>query len=159
MIVAANTTFHVRDATYEEAEEIISEPQITERVIARLGHAPIVPECRKLVLWGRHRMMFTYEIRYDSTASVQVVYAHIAVPKASIPACRVLALLASYWVLNVAAPEAVALMVDMPEGKMSNMAVKLGYVRKELGDQVVYVLTKSKAAVLNTQLGITLITE
>lgn len=156
MIVAANTTFHVRDATYEEAEEIIAEPQITERVIARLGHAPIVPECRKLVLWGRYRMLFTYRI-LEATKNVgALVKAHIAVPKSDIPGCRVLALLASYWVLHVAAPEAVAIVVDLPEGKMSNMAVKLGYSKVCIQGQNVYVLSKPKAKYMFDVLSINL---
>lgn len=157
MMIVTNPTFRVVDASYEEAEAIVTEPQIAERIYAVHGAAPVVPECRKLILWSKYRMLVDYKVLKTSEGMDGIVHAHIAVPKASLSACRVLALLASYWVLCVAEPDTVAVAVIMPEGKMSNMALRLGYTRHAIAGKVCYVLSKLQAKATFDVLGITLI--
>lgn len=147
--------YSVRNASYDEAFEILSEPQIDARIRARLHKPPVVPRFRKIVQWGKYKMLFTYTTL--GGGATKVIHAHIAVPKDSILGCRVLAILACYWILHIAAPDAGLLFVDLPEGKMSNMALKLGFKRNTASGSLVYTITSTAVKELVSKYTLTLV--
>lgn len=107
----------IRLCSYKEAIRILNEPETIER----LG---IVTEDLKVQPWiaeqGEHKMMFVFWLVRDSVYEV-----HIASPKKSVIKSRGLAREVIEFAFNAGARKVIT---NCPEGKIANMARKLGMV-------------------------------
>jgi len=111
-------TLAVRLAPIAEALEILSEPQI----VARVGSAPISLRHQPWIIdYAGARMLFIF---WPLGSVPNVYHVHIACPLQSIRACRILAKGVDEWLFSIGAE---VLVTSCPEGKIANMARKLGW--------------------------------
>lgn len=106
----------IRLASEKEALEIMSEPQIVERV-GKVAHKFCYQPWVAYNDLG-HRLLFVF---YESDYPKFEI--HIASPKDSILSCRKLAKEALIFIFAMGAE---SIVTDCPKGKISNMAKKMG---------------------------------
>jgi hypothetical protein len=115
----------VRHATKRETLEILSEEQISNRLDNK--PAKIVKDKHNvfiLVIWQQYRLLVTYK-KIGNNA----VDCHLACPRNSLPAAKVLALLGMSWLLTDTNIDVNTLTTSTMKGSMSNFAKKLGFVK------------------------------
>ena len=119
--------FTVKEASTEESLHILCEPQL-------IKHLPIAG-VKELPAYIRHHKYTFYLASFKSHSLIfffkpyrlrDVYELHIACPKKSIVASRVLALCTAKWIVTEGALGAKALITSCPVGKISNMCTKLG---------------------------------
>ncbi len=109
----------VRPATEAEWLEIVTEPQIASLI---RKDAAYNEHCH-LVLYNQYRLLATFW----ETTEEGIYEVHIACPKASIRASRVLTLGGLQWLASPEGRNAKAAITNCPEGTMANLCRKLGY--------------------------------
>jgi len=116
--------YTVKQATPQQIEDILSEPQIASKTV--LPVSTILE--RKLpyfiLEYSGYRLLASL-----FTLDKGVLEAHIACPKDSIVASRVLVLLGFKWVFKEANKANIhTIITTAPRGKIANFATKLGFI-------------------------------
>lgn len=136
--MSSKLAFKVTYATSEEANSILSEPQLfaslpLDELIELPSYIAQLKIPLYIITFKSFRMLFkVFEV------SNGIHECHVACPKDSIIASRVLTLASMKWFFKEAYPEAKGLITSCPEGKIANMCRKIGFkeIRKE--DDLVY---------------------
>lgn len=120
--------FKVTEATPVESYEILSEPQLIKHLpIQGIYQLPDYIRTHRYILhlasFGKHDLLFFF---FEHARLDDVYEIHIACPRNSIRASRVLATLAAKWIASKGTIGAKALITKCPKGKISNMCTKLG---------------------------------
>lgn len=120
--------FTVAEAATEEILKILLEPQLFKHLPVSLpsGMSKYVRTHKHifyLARFNQHKLLFFF---FEHPRMNDVYEIHIACPKASIRASRVLATLAAKWIAKTGTIGAKALITKCPIGKISNMCRKLG---------------------------------
>lgn len=128
--------FNVRHATEEEFYSIIREPQLHAPILKELGgREPIYEKAICYLISIRaYRLLFTLKEKQDGLWEV-----HIACPRDSIRASRVLILAGVKWI-SLERKEIKGLITSCPEGKIANMCRKLGFteIQKDIQKDKLY---------------------
>lgn len=139
--------FEIRLATMDECLDIMSEP----RLLALLP----IPSITYLYKYIQDTEYPRYIVKYRQYSMLFVVWkvhegasiyeSHVACPKTSIVASRVLTLAAMNWVFKESKLGAEALITSCPEGKIANMCRKVGFKEiKKQGDLVYFMASASQ---------------
>lgn len=131
--------FKVIEAPSEEIHKILLEPQIFKHLPVDLpselpNYIRIHKHIFYLASFNSYKLLFFFfeHLRLDDVYEI-----HIACPRDSIRASRVLATLAAKWIAKTGTIGVKALITKCPKGKISNMCTKLGgkiIYRHETGD-------------------------
>ena len=125
--IALPEEFIVAEATTAECLEILSEPQLLKHLPTELPKLPEYLRRHKYIWYiarfKHYAMLFFFfeRVRLDGVYEL-----HIACPKRSILASRVLSICTAKWIVKTGTKEVKALITKCPEGKISNMCTKLG---------------------------------
>lgn len=116
----------IRLATSSEGVAILSEPQLVAALppLARIDLLRYVTDTvpdHYVAKQGKHSCIFRFWPKHNGMYEF-----HIACPKASIPASRVLAKAIMLWVFVHLGDECKGLITNCPEGKIANFCRKLG---------------------------------
>jgi hypothetical protein len=128
--------FSIRRASLTETLDILNDPKL----VLSMGvpsESNIERDDYYIITLKSYTMLFTLKEREG-----KVYEGHLAVPKASIRASRILALIALQWIFNKSGFDVNAVITSCPEGTASNLARKIGCtevsVDKELGNGLNY---------------------
>lgn len=117
----------IRLATESEALAILNEPQNQQRIGIMAEKTIYQPWIAEQDL---HQMLFFFWLLDIGTYEV-----HIAAPKRSIIRCRALAIELMEWLFRLGAS---TIRTNCPEGKIANMARKLGMCETHRAGNTVY---------------------
>lgn len=129
--------FNIQPATESEYFSIVNEPGLLERIKeGNEGKPPVYNADSTYILrYKKYRLIFTLK---DLGAGIYET--HIACPKDSIRASRILVLAGIRWIAHEKAP--IALLTSCPEGKIANMCRKIGFIEvKKIKDKVYFILS------------------
>jgi len=118
--------FTVTTATLEESTAILSEPHLLTLLKSKptLTQLPAYLAARaipyNIIRYKSYKLLFEYKPRTTGVYEI-----HIACPKASIVASRVLSIATIVWLFSNL-PDSKALITSCPEGKIANMCRKVG---------------------------------
>ena len=118
----------IRLAPTAEALEILSEPQIVERIGHATKHLNKQP-------WIAERAGAKLLFVFHQLSKAGIYEMHIACPLASIRASRILASAAMDWLYHMGAD---VIVTSCPEGKIANMARKLEFVELTRTPELIY---------------------
>lgn len=114
---------HTYSCPLAEWNHILGEKQILSR-IEKVTGAPCIPAKHPnatVLLWKQYKIVFHWEKIGEEVADM-----HLAIPKSSLKACRLLPMLAAVQVFK-SMPEVKVLIIEPMRGKMTNLAIKLGW--------------------------------
>lgn len=118
-------SYTVRVATRIEASLILSEPQIASKLAKSVSQILASGKVYWLLEYSNYQLL----VSLTSTEEEGVVDAHIACPKSSILASRILTLLAMEWIARTVDASTKELITTVPNTKMANFARKVGWVQ------------------------------
>jgi hypothetical protein len=119
------TKFEVRLATLGEKEEILAD--------AALSHLPNITTTPHIIIYNSFRMLFEFNLKAGGIYEV-----HVACPKDSRQASRILALAMCAWLFKVGVSGITGLITSCPEGKIANMIRKIGGTEVKREGSTVY---------------------
>jgi hypothetical protein len=114
---------YIRPATADETISILSEWQIATKLSKPVMQCLGVKHNYTLVVILGYKLL----ISYRKTKKAGMLELHIACPRASIKASRILTAVAMQWLLTEPKLNADTIVVFAPKGKMSNFAKRLGF--------------------------------
>lgn len=132
--------FKVTEATAVESHEILAEPHLIKHLDVKdaselsdyiLKHKHTF----HILKYKRYKMLFFFYALKDKK---EVVEFHVACPKDSVVASRVLLLAAGTWVIKKGAADSKVLISSCPEGKIANTARKLGGIEITRIGSIIY---------------------
>lgn len=120
--------FVVTEANPIESYEILAEPQLFKHLPVKepIGLPKYIRTHKHifyLASFNQYSLLFFF---FEHPRLDDVYEIHIACPRNSIRASRVLATLAAKWIAKIGTIGAKALITKCPKGKISNMCRKLG---------------------------------
>jgi hypothetical protein len=132
--------FEIRLAAMDECLDILSEPRLLsllpiEDISCLHKHIQDSEHPRYIVKYKQYTMLF---VIWRVHAEAGIYEIHVACPKDSIIASRVLTLATMGWVFKDSNLEAKALLTSCPEGKIANMCRKIGFKEIKKQDDLVY---------------------
>lgn len=132
--------FNVYEATPTECLDILSESQILKHIpVKSVSELPDYIRTHKHLFYisgfRKYKMLFFF---YEREYMKDVYDIHIACPRNSIVASRVLVTMAAKWILDTGTTGAKALVTSCPEGKIANMCRKLGGIELRRGEKNLY---------------------
>lgn len=142
--------FIVTEASELESYNILAEKQL-------IKHLPIAGVSELADYTAEHKHTFYlasfrgysllfFFFEHSSSKHGGIYDLHIACPKNSIRASRVLAICTAKWIAKIGAPDAQMLVTRCPEGSIANMCTKLGghiiYKNEDTGEVEISILTE-----------------
>jgi hypothetical protein len=110
--------FEVSIATNKDKFVILSEPQLENLFFS---HRELCETELLIIKYKTYKMLVQLKELKDNIWEI-----HIACPKDSLKANRILSMAIAMWCLKVGCPDIKALITSCPEGKIANMLRKIG---------------------------------
>lgn len=126
--------FYIRPARVDEVVTILSEYQIATKLSKPVLNCLGTEYNYVLLVYKGYRLLVSTVSVGKKSAGVYEV--HIACPRASIKASRVLAMLGMRWLATDRNIKAKRLVTKTPKGKITNFALRLGFVSDETGTMI-----------------------
>lgn len=127
---------YIRPAHIDEIVTILSEWQIATKLSRPVLDCLGSKHNYTLIVYKGYKLLVSIVLKGKKAAGVYEV--HIACPRDSIKASRALAMLGMRWVLTDTNIKAKKLITRAPEGKITNFAIKLGFILDTANGQLVY---------------------
>ena len=117
---------NIKTATHEECLDILSEPRLFNILPIEPGgtledYLKTTDVVFRLLVFGKYKLLFRIECIGHGNYTF-----HLMCPAASIPQSRKMTVLAIYWAFHVYKGCILALYCTCPQGKMANLARKVG---------------------------------
>jgi hypothetical protein len=117
---------NIKTATHEECLDILSEPRLFNLLSIKPGvtldeFLKTTDVVFRILVYGKYKTLFRVECIGHGNYTF-----HLMCPAASIPQSRKMTILAIYWAFYVYKGCILALYCTCPQGKMANLARKVG---------------------------------
>ncbi len=145
--------FKVQPASREDCLDLLDTPAVLESF--GLSSFDELPTCLDTyadpfykLTYKKYRLLFTY---FERNAGVYEI--HLACPKDSVIASRVLSLYIIHWMFKLSGLNPVVLTTNCPEGKIANMLRKMGTTELKTDSSWVYFMFTAKQYNAQTRVG------
>lgn len=129
------TEFYIRPAHRDEIISILSEHQIATKLDRPVLDCLNPSASHILICLNNYKLLVSLKLIGEKSDGAYEV--HIACPRASIKASRVLVMLGLRWIVTDNNFLAKKLITQAPKGKILNFCLKLGF--KQVADELIYI--------------------